>query len=309
VSEIPSFSVTDAVSRTAQEWEAAEAADEPGSSRSDAHSNDEDALWQYNLVVPNLALDTGCSSLHPANTAPSEEQQSLSQRLLSLLLTSKLVRLRDLEIYHHQSDSHNDSDEAGPDEMEVEATAAATLNVWDTGETAMKAVKAYWVLYIDMLCISYAGRESVFDAAWLALLSALRTTTLPGARWDADAGAVVCSADVPRSTNLQLRGTPVPLSWGVCILDSRILQSSTNSKGQPRREVVLIDMDTAEEESCRERGCVVVDMSAGEGAELVRLEKSGGSFVGAEQLAEIVGVAEDRWREYQQAFGDPRTAP
>ncbi|ETN40212.1 uncharacterized protein HMPREF1541_04488 [Cyphellophora europaea CBS 101466] len=288
ISEIPSWSVGDAVSRVVVQ-----------DAEEDLEDEDEDALWQHNLLVPNISLDTGCSPLHPANTAPSEEQQSLSQRLLSLLLTSRLVRLRDLEIYHHHHDAEEDDDAAAaaldPDGMEIEAHEPA-----GGSNATRKTVKAFWVLYIDILCISHAGSGSVFDAAWLALCAALRTTVLPAARWDADEGRVLCSSDVGRATRLSLRGLPVPLSWGIFVHDKRVVGT-----GKGEEAVVLVDLGAMEEEACAERGCVVVDLSEEDGeVQLVRVEKSGGGVAGVREVQSVVKVAEGRWREWRKLLGE-----
>ncbi|RMZ83773.1 hypothetical protein DV738_g859, partial [Chaetothyriales sp. CBS 135597] len=193
---------------------------------------------RYNLVVPNLELSTGCSPLHPANAAPSIEAQSISQRLLSLLLSSKLVRQKQLEVMH--TPELLLLSPSLPDDPPLQDTAAPQL-------------KAFWVLYIDMVCLSHAGSGSVFDAAWLALYAALRHTRLPRAVWDADAKQVFCSPDVHEAAALRLR-------------------------------------DALEEETVAETGCVVVDADAATGeAVLLRVEKSGGAGrIGLPELRVLV---------------------
>ena len=178
----------------------------------------------------------------------------MSQRLLSLLLTSRLVRLSDLEITY------------SPEEPASEEEGEAQL-------------KAYWTLYIDLICISHTGTGSVFDACWLAIYAALQDTLLPKPHWGIDEAAVFCDPDIQRSTKLRLRGTPTPLSFGVF------------------EETVLVDLDAMEEECCTEQGCVVVD---GDSGDIVRVEKWGGGVVGGKELVHIVRLAGERCRAWKK---------
>jgi exosome complex component RRP43 len=235
----------------------------------DEAEGDESELALHNLLVPNLSLSTGCSPSHPANAAPSVEAQSLSQRLLSLLLTSRLVRLKDLEI------THTEEERDSPPPLEL---------------------KAYWVLYIDMICISYAGSVSVFDAAWCAMYAALRDTVLPRAYWDIDESAIYCSPEIEQATRLRLRGCPVPLGCGVFEMGE--------GAEKVRSPQVLVDLDVMEEECMDEKGCVVVDFDERESEPtILRLEKWGGGNFPIESLRDVLGVANERWREWQRVLG------
>ncbi|KAJ7127018.1 ribosomal protein S5 domain 2-type protein [Mycena epipterygia] len=71
--------------------------------------------------------------------------------------------------------------------------------------------KAVWVLYVDATCINYDG--NVFDAALIAMVAALRNTTLPQATYNVETGLTTCS----RTTTipLQMLKTPVCMSFGV----------------------------------------------------------------------------------------------
>lgn len=269
--------------------------DEQNDDDNDQHENDdEDRLARYNLLVPNLSLDTGCSPLHPANTAPSEEQMSLTQRLLSLLLTSRLLHSRDLEIYRHHTPGEEDVLGPQQDDMVVDDTAPTTGT---SPSDVTRELKAFWTLHIDVLCLSHAGTGSVFDASWLAVLAALRTTKLPRAWWDADRSEVVCSADRGQARGLGVRGWPVSVGFGVVPAP----KDATGAREDGRKGTVIVDMDALEEECCAETGCVVVDASEDAGAQtvLVRVEKSGGSAAGVKEVQEIVKIAEGRWREWR----------
>ncbi|KIW97388.1 uncharacterized protein Z519_02780 [Cladophialophora bantiana CBS 173.52] len=234
------------------------------------------AIELYNLLVPNIELATGCSPKHPANTAPSVEAQSISQRLLSLLHTSQLVRTSDLEITYTPP----------PESQDLELGIEAEVQL-----------KAYWTLYIDMVCISHGG--SIFDAAWLALHAALRNCLIPRAWWDPDLGKVNCSMDVKEARALRLRGMPVPSSWGVFVPEKRLLTMQNDED----RYWILMDMDALEEESCGESGCITVDCSnSADLASFLRIEKSGGSVVGVDQIAGMAEFAKRRWEQWKNVL-------
>ncbi|OAG37358.1 hypothetical protein AYO21_08435 [Fonsecaea monophora] len=268
-SEIPSFRVTNSSGRDRTV---------PLRRRNEVDDHEEEGEYSpiqlHNLVVPNIELATGCSPRHPANTAPSVEAQSISQRMLSLLHTSQLVRTSDLEIIYTPP----------PESQDLEL-----------GIDAGPQLKAYWTLYIDMMCISYGG--SIFDAAWLALDATLRNCLLPKAWWDPDLEKILCSDVVKEARKLRLRGMPVPSSWGVFVPEKRLLTMHNDEENQ---SWILMDPDAFEEESCAEVGCITVDCSDGvNAASVLRIEKSGGSVVGPEQIAEAVELAKRRWQQWK----------
>ncbi|OQV04124.1 3' exoribonuclease family, domain-containing protein isoform 2 [Cladophialophora immunda] len=166
------------------------------------------------------------------------------------------------------------------------------------------SLKAYWTLYIDMMCISHGG--SVFDAAWLALDAALRNCLLPKAWWDADLEKVICSMDVKEARKLRLRGMPVPSSWGLFVPEKRLLTMQNDGED---RSWILMDLDTFEEESCAEVGCITVDCSNGaDSAVVLRIEKSGGSVVGVDQIAQVAESAKQRWQQWKNVLDTALTA-
>jgi exosome complex component RRP43 len=242
----------------------------------DVSFNDEDytEIIANNLLVPNIELSTGCSPNHLPGGPPSVEAQSLSQRLLGLLHTSRLVGKEDLKIYY-------------------------TLPVDADEEERAKGpqLKAYWTLYIDILCISYGG--NVFDAAWLALYAALRDAALPKAWWDVDLKQILCSAEVSEAKKLRLQGMPVPLSWSIFVPEVR-----TGKKAGQEEVWVLCDPDAFEEECCLEAGCVVVDVDSQGRTEILKLEKNGGGRIGGQELTSLFGLAEKRGKQWQQILKD-----
>ena len=221
------------------------------------------------LLVPNIELSTGCSPNHLPGNPPSTEAQSLSQRLLSLLHTTQLVPVTDLQIYYDPP-----PEVAEPDEPEPE-----------------RELKAYWTLYIDTLVISYGG--GLFDAAWMAIYAALRDTILPMAWWDIDLGKVICSPEVTDASRLHLLSCPVPMSFGLFVPEKWMdPQANTITKW------VLCDLDTFEEGCCPEKGTIAVDKVDSHSWNLVKIEKSGGRRASMADMKKLVDVAHRRWGDF-----------
>lgn len=272
VSEIPNFRVT----KTSQSYDTSapvrrDERNKLGDPLGRGHSYNPISL--YNLLVPNIELATGCSPKHPANTMPSVEAQSLSQRLLSLLHTSELV---------------------DPSQLEIIYTPPIESQGPEVGVDIDPEIKAYWTLYIDIMCISHGG--SIFDAAWLAIYAALRDTELPQAWWDPDLEQVLCSSE--HAESLHLHGLPAPCSFGVFVPEKRSLTS------QPTSELphwILADLDAFEEDLCLESCCITVDLANHhDDPSVLRIEKSGGTVLDVESLRGIFTTAEERWRGWYE---------
>lgn len=145
---------------------------------------------ELDLLVPNIELATGCSPAFLPGQPPSTLAQSLSTRIYSLLHSSSLIDGDDLRIWYQPPDLSD------PDQMEDE-----------NEEMPDAEVKAFWTLYIDILFISLDGNP--FDAAWAAVVSALRDVQLPKAYWDPDREMILCDDTVSQSKRLQLSGLPI----------------------------------------------------------------------------------------------------
>ena len=243
-------------------------------SSSDEDKEDYSEVTNNNLLVPNIELSTGCSPNHLPGSPPSSEAQSLSQRLLSLLHTSRLVPVSDLQIYYDPS----------PD---IEADSEA-----ENG----RELKAYWTLYIDIIVISYGG--GIFDAAWFALFAALKDTLLARAWWDVDLQSVICSPETREANRLRLRGCPVPLSFGVFVPEK------ANRGSGEAKSWILCDTDTFEDDCCVEKGTVTVDGTDRGTRSVLKMEKSGGGRAGGAELKELVGLAGARWNEWSSVLQD-----
>ncbi|QDS70554.1 hypothetical protein FKW77_010430 [Venturia effusa] len=238
--------------------------------------DDSKEIADLNLLIPNIELSTGCSPMHLPGSPPSTLAQSMSQRLLSHLQSTRLIRAKDLRILHRPPPSSE-----GEEQEETE-------------------VKAYWTLYIDILVISLDG--NVFDAAWFAVLAALRDTTLPTAYWDADREAILCTHDPRR---LQLRGLPVPLTFVVFDADAhKSLDLGTEAKQKRNKKFLLADPDTLEESLCKESLTVMVDYDVNGTARIKGIEKVGGGTIGREEMKGCTKLALGRWAEWNGLFMD-----
>ncbi|TGJ85680.1 hypothetical protein E0Z10_g3110 [Xylaria hypoxylon] len=258
------------------------------SSPSDTTSADE--LRDYDLLVPNIELATGCAPNFLPGVPPTTLAQTLSTRVYSLLHSSSVLDAEDLRIYHEKSDGEG---QEGDEDMQD--SSAEDIDI------PMREVKAYWVLYIDLLFISLDGNP--FDAAWAAVVAALRDTKLPRAYWDADREMALCSrreAAIP----LSVSGLPVACTAAVFTAKERLKQSqSRNTGGEKGSFWMLVDPDRFEESLCDEMVTVVVDRSIeGRETKILGISKSGGTVVGAEVIKRFVKVAEDRWQEFRDAF-------
>lgn len=238
------------------------------------------------LLVPNVELSTGSTPNHIPGNAPSSVAQTLVTRLRSLLLSTSLIRARDLRIMYTPPLSLN---EPSGDEAQQQ-----------------QELKAYWALYLDIFFISIDG--NAFDAAWLSILAALQNTRLPNAAWDPEFESILCDDDAQAARTLSLRGLPVPATFA--IFEGR---GEWNESGQEENEdsCVLCDPDAFEESVCRESVCVVVDCGSVEKAGpkdaiVRRVEKSGGGVVDRDQMKGLVKRAVDRWQVVRKALGDVR---
>ena len=269
---------------------------------------DREELENLGLLVPNLELNTGCSPAYLPGNPPSTLAQSLSQRMLTLLHFSDLIDLDDLKIWHvPEKTARKETTEM---EAEREGQAGTARGVDDGGddggeeEDEGKAqVKAFWTLYIDVLFISLDG--NAFDAAWGAVLAALKDTKLPRAWWDVERDMVLCDDRIAEAKHLELRGFPVAATFAVFepTVGGRRDGTSPGDKAgsEEKKAWVLADPDDFEEALCGEGVTVVVDERNG-AAKMLRIEKGGGEFVGVKEVRECVRLAGERWREWKRVL-------
>ncbi|ETS84965.1 hypothetical protein PFICI_02990 [Pestalotiopsis fici W106-1] len=239
-----------------------------------------DEAKDYDLLVPNIELATGCAPNFLPGVPPTTLAQTLSTRVYSLLHNSKLIDVSQLRIYSNPEQTDRDQDGRPGEAMDADET--------DEFASDERIVKAYWVLYIDVLFISFDGNP--FDAAWAAILAALRDTTLPLAHWDADREMVLCQQE---TSPLSLRGFPVATT-------AAIFTAKERQKKGGGKYWTLVDPDRLEESLCDETVTIVVDRSNGD-TKFLGISKSGGTIVGPELIRDLATVAESRWEDFRKA--------
>ena len=88
-------------------------------------------------------------------------------------------------------------------------------------QLCIKPGVACWVLYVDIICLNYDG--NVFDAALLALMSALQNLALPtGVVYDELTSTVKIIVDedkMDEDEKVGLMINKIPLSVSFCVVD------------------------------------------------------------------------------------------
>jgi exosome complex component RRP43 len=88
------------------------------------------------------------------------------------------------------------------------ATLLKTLSIIPDGALTIMEGKLVWVIHLDAMVINDEG--NVFDAIWIAILSALKCVVLPVLRMDEEAGLVYSGKE---GKALRLGTLPLPLSF------------------------------------------------------------------------------------------------
>jgi exosome complex component RRP43 len=215
-------------------------------------------------LVPNIEMSTGCSPAHLPGNPPSTAAQALSYRLLSLLHSSNIVNVKDLIIQTTPPKTDDDP----PDEEPQQVT------------------KAYWTLYIDILCISLDG--NAFDTAWLATIAALQNVVLPKAWWDQDREAILCSPRPAEASRLRLSCIPAVSTFAVFSTASPLKQDDE------AQSWILADPDAMEEELANESLTVAVAPTSSRYSGVLVIEKSGGAMIDGLTMASCIQLAEAR---------------
>ncbi|KAL2871557.1 3' exoribonuclease family protein [Aspergillus lucknowensis] len=318
--DIPSWSVSHSSSSLAsnKRRKLTSPAENLGADREDGSEetddDDDSYIEDFSLLVPNLSLSTGCAPGFIPGAPPSALAQSLSHQILSLLRSTRIVRSKDLQIWYQRPNLGREELEVHNEDEQMDVDVEQDRSGGATPEP--REIKAFWVLYIDIMIISLAGNP--FDAAWLSVLAALRDTKLPRAWWDVDNEIVVCSDLVSEARKLSLRGLPVASSFGVfeadaaagwravLIPDAEEERKIADSERKGiRRRWILADPDGYEEGLSLERVCLVVDRDQGGSGEvvIVKLEKNGGFAVDRKELKQLVEISAQRWEDINQILG------
>jgi len=232
---------------------------------------------ELDLLVPNIELQTGCSPSFLPGQPPSTLAQSLSTRIYTLLHESRFVDGEDLRIWYTPPDMRDTDRMQEADEE-------------DETQVPQAEVKAFWTLYIDMLFISLDG--NAFDAAWAAVVSALRDVRLPKAYWDADREMILCDDAISSSKRLNLRGLPVATT-------ALLFREKELGGVREKKQWLLVDPDAFEEGLCDEGVTVVVDKSEGK-TQLMGITKNGGTVIDQKEIREVLQLGEERWNTMNQ---------
>ena len=256
---------------------------------------DAEVISELGLLVPNIELATGCNPRYLPGNPPSTEAQSLTQRVLTLLRITDLIKLEDLQIWDEgggagsESGSGSSDSEGGNDDEDMEEAEGGTGD----DIRGKPQVKAYWTLYIDILVISLDG--SVFDAAWGAVLAALGDLQLPRAWWDMDRDGVLCDPRTEQAKVFEPRGCPIPLSFAIFSPPEGV-----GSKKLKDEVYILTDPDDFEEGCCAQTATVVVDDG---GKKVLRIEMGGGVLLSVADISSLVEQASSRWENWKNALG------
>ncbi|KAI4173457.1 MAG: hypothetical protein LQ346_008425 [Caloplaca aetnensis] len=281
-----------------------------------ARKADAEELAELNLLVPNVELSTGCSPNYLPGGPPSDEAQSLSHRILSLLHTSRLLSMDDLRIWHHPPSSTSTKNQPPPAEASPAETTSMSLDaptsypnedITEIEESQRPKVKAYWALHITLLVLSLSGPP--FPTLWTALIAAIRNTRLPRARWDADLNSVLCSPSISEARSLRMNGLPMVMSFGVFEAErdgAGLVSASTQTGMEQRRTWVLADVDGFEASCCDEEVTITVRNSNSgrskkrKAIEVLGIEKGGGGIVGRNEMRELAELAGSRLGEWTE---------
>ncbi|KAI7861842.1 ribosomal protein S5 domain 2-type protein [Spinellus fusiger] len=136
--------------------------------------------------------------------------------------------------------------------------------------------KAVWVLYCDIVCLNYNG--NIMDTSLLALITALKTLTLPKAQVsptmtvEADPSEKICPFEL----------THFPVASTFCVFN------------QPT--VLLSDPDDTEETLAKETVTIVMNTQG----EIHRVYKNGGTQVGTDILRACFAQSRRRTEQVKQ---------
>ncbi|KAF8885791.1 ribosomal protein S5 domain 2-like protein [Infundibulicybe gibba] len=111
--------------------------------------------------------------------------------------------------------------------------ALVASGILSLSSLCIQASKAVWVLYVDAMCINYDG--NAFDAALMAMVAALKNTTLPKATYDEQTGQTTCSRTIKEP--LQISRIPLAVSFG--IFDSKHILSDPTAFEEPLLDTTI----------------------------------------------------------------------
>ncbi|KAJ3574687.1 hypothetical protein NP233_g1608 [Leucocoprinus birnbaumii] len=146
--------------------------------------------------------------------------------------------------------------------------------------------KAVWTLYVDATCINYDG--NVFDAALIAMVSALMNTRLPKAEYDEDLRQTICHHE-PKAS-LTFNGLPLSTSFGV--FDSKHVLADPTAFEEPLLDST-ISIIIGENPAMEDEVLNVIQQGIGT-VNLTSATTSGSGSVADSALSACVNVAKHR---------------
>ena len=261
---------------------------------------DAEELAQFNLLVPNVELSTGCSPSYLPGGPPSTEAQSLSHRVLNLLHTSRMLSIDDLRIWYDPPPAKTTDTDQPMMSLDDPASGPVTRTLETTEDTKQPEVKAFWTLYISILVLSLSGPP--LPTIWGALIAALRNTRLPKAWWDADRQSVVCSPSKSNATSFLIKDPPIAASFGIFNITNDGAGLVTRHGENGRKTWILADVDGFEAALCEEEVMAVIGQTSRGRTNLIKIEKFGGGVLGREEMRECVDMATERRRVWIEAL-------
>lgn len=149
----------------------------------------------------------------------------------------------------------------------------------DVHKLCIQPGKLVWVLYCDIMCLNYDG--NLLDACLVALMAALRVTTLPSVTMNRDTKEILVS-DTERKT---VTVVDVPVSTTFTIFDGSIVLADANK----------------EEEDLTGEGQIVVVTNA---EHVLAVHKPGGLAVPQTKIQTCIERAFQRTKEVHKLIDD-----
>ncbi|KAJ6262120.1 hypothetical protein Dda_2925 [Drechslerella dactyloides] len=237
------------------------------------------ASWG-DLVVSNLEMSTGCSKKYPLGP-PGSFAQTLSDQIQELIRVSKLIDLTSLRIYAQD----------------------------ETMESSRRPIKGYWSLYIDLLCISLDG--NLLDAAWYAIVAALRSLKLPLAAWNPIEERIFCDRSSFHPISLR-HNIPLVATFILVPVTRPPEDAGPEDPARHRDDIVLNDPDAFEEDEANETltiMCTSINETEGKDTgshetrvRVERIEKIGERKLGKPQLRECVDLATQKFAHFMKVL-------
>ncbi|KAI9225028.1 ribosomal protein S5 domain 2-type protein [Blastocladiella britannica] len=150
----------------------------------------------------------------------------------------------------------------------------ARTPIVDTEALCIEEGQAVWVLYADIVCLSYDG--NVLDAALLALAAALKSALLPAVEFDEEQGSVRASSKL----TIPVTVLRTPLSTTIAVFNGKMLVDPTED------EEKLVSQSTV----------AIVDATGAPGS-MMGIHTSGQSTADMEQLRTYASIAQERAAE------------